>query len=76
MRSQTLAGNYKKGGKSFFRSAIVPLASLPISQVGKVQAHLALMLEGNSDSKFRAIAQFRITILFPSVSFYNNLVAN
>jgi hypothetical protein len=63
MRSQTLAENYKKRGKSFFRSASVPLASLPRSQVGKVQiAHPALMLERNSNSKFRAIAQFRITI--------------
>ena len=63
MRSQTLAGNYKKRGKSFFRSASVPLASLPLSQVGKVQiAHPALMLERKSDSKFRALAQFRITI--------------
>ncbi len=62
MRSQTLAGNYKKREKSFFRSGSWTLASLPISQVGKVQAHPALMLEGKSDSKFRAIAQFRSTI--------------
>ena len=63
MRSQTLPGNYKKRGKSFFMCASVLLAFLPISQVGKVQiAHPGLMLDRNSDSKFRAIAQFRITI--------------
>ena len=63
MRSQPESGNDKKREKSFFMSASVPLASLPISQVGKVQiAHPALMLERNSDSKFRALAQFRITI--------------
>jgi len=63
MRPQPDSGNEKKRFFSFFRSANVPLACLPVYQVGKARiAHSALRCDRNSDSKFRALAQFRSTI--------------